>query len=230
MVEDDRADFDNLVWDISDEAWVKSQKRLRYTPTCLLAASLAEQKFGQHAEFVSPLHISGFNVLYKINLEDTSLDVMVRLPCPELSQFPHEKVTVEAATMKYVAQNTYIPIPQIYHHGFDSELGPFIILQHIKNDLSLSHELRLPNEDLDATYVLDTNTSKDVLMKYDVKIAGYLLQLSKLNFPRIGSLLKVEGNGDDTPYYATKGRPMSMNMNNMIQLANIPGAVLPPPG
>ena len=228
MVEDDRADFDNLVWDKNDEAWEKSQRRLRYTQTCLLAASLAEQKFGQPAKFVSPVHIGGYNVLYKIHLEETSLDVMVRLPCPELCQFPHEKVVAEAAIMKYVANRTNIPIPQLFHHGFDSELGPFLIIQHITNSLTLSHELRLPNKDPDAAYCLDPGISEEVHMKYDVKVATYLLQLSKLNFPRIGSLAEVEGSGVDEPTYAIKGRPLSMNMSNMIQLANIPRAILPP--
>ncbi|KAF6514117.1 hypothetical protein HZS61_006373 [Fusarium oxysporum f. sp. conglutinans] len=48
------------------------------------------------------------------------------------------------------------------------------------------------------------------------------MQLSAPSFTRIGSLVK-----NDSGDYAVAGRPITQNMNNMIQLANIPRSVLP---
>ncbi|EKD14414.1 phosphotransferase [Drepanopeziza brunnea f. sp. 'multigermtubi' MB_m1] len=66
---------DNLAWDKSDEASEISQKRLRRTGTSELAASLAAQKFGRKARFEPPLLISGYNILYRIQVEGLTPDV-----------------------------------------------------------------------------------------------------------------------------------------------------------
>lgn len=46
--------------------------------------------------------------------------------------FPDEKVRYEAAVMRYIAANTTIPVPHVYHHATAAEnpigIGPFIIM------------------------------------------------------------------------------------------------------
>jgi hypothetical protein len=54
-----------------------------------------EEMFGKKASFVSPLIVGGFNLLYRFHLEDTSPDILVRLPIPSLVQFPEEKTMQE---------------------------------------------------------------------------------------------------------------------------------------
>ncbi|KAJ5034957.1 uncharacterized protein L3040_008224 [Drepanopeziza brunnea f. sp. 'multigermtubi'] len=89
---------DNLAWDKSDEASEISQKRLRRTGTSELAASLAAQKFGRKARFEPPLLISGYNILYRIQVEGLTPDVYVRLPCPDWAQLSCEKTLREGNT------------------------------------------------------------------------------------------------------------------------------------
>ncbi|KAL5316963.1 hypothetical protein ACEPPN_016015 [Leptodophora sp. 'Broadleaf-Isolate-01'] len=220
---DARAQLDNLAWDKNDEAWEMSQKRLRRRDTCELAASLGGEKFGRPATFSPPLIIGGYNILYKVQVEGIPSDVYVRLPCPEWVQFPIEKTLHEGATTRYVREHTEIPVPEVFYHGGRSELGPFMILQHVENHGLLVDRIKTPNLDADVTSILDPNISEAVLSDFYGKVARCLLKISQLSFDRIGSLSE---NVDST--FSVTGRPLSKNMNDMLQLANIPRSVLPP--
>jgi aminoglycoside phosphotransferase (APT) family kinase protein len=220
---DARAQLDNLAWDRNDEASEISQKQLRRRDTCELAASLAEQKFGRKAIFGPPLIIGGYNVLYKIQVEGLDCDVYVRLPCPDWVQFPIEKTLQEGATARYIEQHTQIPVPKVFYYGGESDLGPFMILQHLENRGLMSLRMKTPNPDPDLPSVLDPSISETVLSKFYENAALCLLQISRLSFDRIGSLSENDDNN-----FSVTGRPLSKNMNDMLQLANIPRAVLPP--
>ncbi len=218
----DRQDFDNVAWDKNDEAWEESQKQLRLKSTCRLVESLVGQKFGKRATVASPLIIGGYNILYRICLEGASADVIVRVPCPNLAQFPEEKTLREVAIARYIKQNTQIPVPRLFWHGQNPGVGPFIIFQYVENRWDLSDALTIPNQHPDTTPVLNHNISETILKNLYNKVACCLLQLSQPSFPRIGSLVE-----SDRGTYSVAGRPITQNMNNMIQLANIPRAVLP---
>jgi hypothetical protein len=128
----------------------------------------------------------------------------------------------------------YPDIRIIYHIGYDirigksgqdSTVGPFVIIERIENCRSVSARLTRPSEDPSAPHVLDPNVSETTLEVIWGKVAHCLLQLSRITFPRIGSL--VEAN-DST--YEVAGRPITHNMTDMVRLANIPRDVLPPKG
>ncbi|KAK4158280.1 hypothetical protein C8A00DRAFT_10976 [Chaetomidium leptoderma] len=229
---DQQEELDNLIWNKNDEDSDKSLKQMRLTATCREVERLAEQMFKRPATLVSPLAAGGFNILYRIRFAGgVSPDVMVRLPWPSLVQFPDEKIVQEAATAKCVAEHTQVPIPQHFFHGRDPTLGPFIILQHIDHRRSMSARLTTPHDDPSVPHVLDPDISDATLEDLWGKAARCLVQLSRLSFPRIGAL--VEGGDDDRPggsYYAVAGRPITHNMTDLVRLANIPRAVLPPPG
>ncbi|KAL2020614.1 hypothetical protein VTK56DRAFT_8104 [Thermocarpiscus australiensis] len=169
--------------------------------------------------------MGGFNILYRVRLEGVSPDVMVRVPAPSLVQFPEEKTAQEAATARYIAGATQVPIPRQIHYGRDAVLGPFIILEHVENRWSMSARLTRPNDDPNAQHVLDPNVPEDALEDLWSKVARCLLQLARLSFPRIGGLVEVSENS-----YDVAGRPITHNMTDMVRLANIPRAVLPPEG
>ncbi|QPC78169.1 hypothetical protein HYE68_008921 [Fusarium pseudograminearum] len=220
-----RESFDDLAWDENDEAWEKSQKQLRLKSTCRKVEALAETALGKtSASLVSPIFFGGFNVLYRICFEQELSDAFVRIPCPDLVQFPEEKTRYEAATMSYLAQNTTIPVPALFYHTSTSDVGPALILQHIKYVRDMSDALAIPGQDPEETPVLNPNIEEDTLRKLYQKIAVILSQLSRPTFTRIGSLVEGE-NGQ----LSVAGRPITQNMNNMIQLANIPKALLPEP-
>ncbi|KAH8722008.1 phosphotransferase [Ilyonectria robusta] len=205
---DGQEELDNLVWDKNDDDGDESLKQMRLKTRCRQVEDLSEQKFGKKATLMSSLIIGGFNILYRISLEGLTCDVMVRLPCPNLVQFPEEKTIQEAATAGFIAKNTQVPVPKQYFYGPDSPVGPFVILQYIQNCGSMSARLTAPNDDPNAQHG---------------KAARCLLQLSRLKFPRIGSLVEAEDGS-----YNIAGRPITHNMADMVRLANIPRAVLPP--
>ncbi|KAI5854506.1 phosphotransferase [Durotheca rogersii] len=218
-------ELDNLVWDKNDEDSDKAQKEMRLKTTCRKVEELVEEKFGKSATLISPLIFGGFNILYRIRLEGTSPDIMVRLPCPSLVQFPDEKTIHEAATAAFIAKQTRLPIPRHLFYGEDSPVGPFVIMERVENCGSVSARLTRPSEDSSAPHVLDPNVSESTLEAIWGKIAHCLLQLCRITFPRIGSL--VEAN-DGTCEVAS--RPITHNMTDMVRLANIPLRVLPPRG
>ncbi|TVY57698.1 hypothetical protein LSUE1_G010245 [Lachnellula suecica] len=226
-MDDDRADFDNVAWDRSDEAWEESQKLFRRVSTLHKIESFVTQKFGKTATWVTPMRIGGYNNLYRMRIEGSKDDVMIRLPQPSLAQFPGEKTLREAAIASFIAQNTRVPAPRVLFHGLsspDSEVGPFIIIQHVENRGSMSHALAMPNEkDPSEAHMLNPDVSEDVLESFYGKVAVHLLQLFEPSFARIGSLAQT---GEKA--FSVAGRPITQNMNNMLQLANIPRATLPP--
>ncbi|KAF5974580.1 hypothetical protein FBULB1_7716 [Fusarium bulbicola] len=88
---DGQEEHDNLVWDKNDEVVEVAQQQMRLKTFCRKVEGFVKQKFGRPATLISPLMMGGFNVLYRVRVEDMSPDVMVRLPCPSLVQFPVEK-------------------------------------------------------------------------------------------------------------------------------------------
>jgi hypothetical protein len=182
-----------------------------------------EQKFGKRAILVPPLRAGGYNFLYRLRLEGVSTDVVVRQPMATQAQFPEEKTFREAATAMYIQENTQLPIPRIFYHGKSPEIGPFMILQHVKHRRDLSDLLTIPDQSPDVTQVLNPDILETTLENIYNKAARYLLQLSQPTFPRIGSLVQ-ETKGDNS-VYSVAGRPITQNMNNMLQLGNIPRSV-----
>lgn len=88
----------------------------------------------------------------------------------------------------------------------------------------MSHALAMPDEkDPNEAHMLNPDVSDDVLEKFYSKVAVFLQQLFEPSFPRIGALDQSEKN-----IFSVGGRPLTQNMNNMVQLANIPRAVLTP--
>lgn len=219
---DGQEELDNLVWDKNDEDEDESQKQMRLKTTCRQVENLAKQKFGERATLISPLIIGSFNIIYRISLEGLH-DVLIRLPCPNLVQFPEEKTIQEAATAGFIAKNTQVPVPRQYFYGPDSPIGPFIILRYIENCGSMSARLTAPDDDPNAQHVLNPNISEAGLDSLWGKAARCLLQLSRLEFPQIGYLVEAEDGS-----YRIAGRPITHNMTDMVRLANIPRAVLPP--
>lgn len=220
-----RQDSDNLAWDRSDELWEDALRQVRLSSQCRKVESLAERKTGKPATLVPPLIIGGFNVLYPIQLEGSPAPVLVRLPCPNQAVFPEEKTFAEAATATYIAQRTRVPVPKVLHHGVDPDIGPFMIIQDLGSRRGMGHALQGPRDDPNETAVLDPEISESRLKALYVKMARCVLQLAQPTFPRIGALAEA---GPDS--YCVTGRPITLNMSNMVQLSNIPRPIFPPEG
>ncbi|KAL2755901.1 hypothetical protein ACRALDRAFT_1076671 [Sodiomyces alcalophilus JCM 7366] len=166
-----RQDSDNLAWDRSDALWEEAIKHVRSSAACRRIESFAEKMFAKPAVLVTPLIIGGFNVLYPIRIEGLSDNVLIRLPCPNQAVFPEEKTLAEAATAAYVSQSTRIPIPKLFNHGIDPDIGPFMIIQDLGSRRVMGQALEAPREDPSEPAVLRPDISESKLKCLYVKLA-----------------------------------------------------------
>jgi hypothetical protein len=219
-------DADDLAWDRSDDLWEAAVKQVRMTASCLKASSIAGRKFGKPATFVSPLIIGGYNVLYPVQIEGSSDNVLVRMPCPNQAIFPEEKTLAEAATAAYISQYTQISVPKIFYYDVDDlDVGPYIIMQDLGSRRGMGRALEKPRENPDDTPILNPEISEEKLKGLYLGMARYVIQLAQPAFPCIGALVEKSPGS-----YEVAGRPITLNMNNMVQLSNVPKSILPPEG
>ncbi|RDL31365.1 uncharacterized protein BP5553_09574 [Venustampulla echinocandica] len=233
----DKQFFDDVAYERSDVALEETEKSFRRISTCRELSSLMERYLGNRSNLRRRLIKGSYNVIYKFTVEDRGAEgrgeeIILRIPFPGVVQFPDEKTLMETATMLYVSEKTSIPTPPVYYYGLSIEnptgIGPFIIMGYVENDGAFSQALDDPEHlGKDGPPALDPNVPEEKLEFLYGQMAGYLLQLSKLKFPRIGSLLP-SSNGHGLP--SVEGRPISLNMNSLIQLANVPPIVLPAKG
>lgn len=181
--------------------------------------------FAKPATLVTPLIIGGFNVLYPIRIEGLPTNVLVRLPCPNQALFPEEKTLAEAATAACISQRTLVPIPKLFSHGIDPDIGPFMIIEDVGSRRGMGQVLEAPRDDPNDTPVLQPDIPEDKLKCQYFKMARCGLQLAQATFPCIGSLVETSNKS-----YRVMGRPITLNMSNMVQLSNVPTCIFPPKG
>lgn len=117
------------------------------------------------------------------------------------------------------AEYTQLPVPDLITHGNDPDAGPFMIIQDLKARRNMSKCLEKPRQDSDESPVLDPNISDSKIRSVYGQMARCLLQLAQPTFPRIGSLSRTDSE------FGVTGRPITMNMSNMVQLSNIPQSI-----
>jgi hypothetical protein len=140
--------------------------------------------------------------------------------------FPEEKVRNEVAVMRYIQDQTSIPIPFIFHWGTKKEspleLSPFIIMEYIDHNTNMYDVLNMPGCPKADRGILASNINEAKLEALYGELASILLKLPKLSLPRIGSLSQV----DDFTWEVAH-RPLSMPMNELIRLGSLPQSKLP---
>lgn len=66
--------------------------------------------------------------------------------------------------MRYIAANTTIPVPKIYGWGTADEnptgLGPFMVMEYIEYERTLSEALKDPSLEIDDPHILDPNIAE----------------------------------------------------------------------
>ncbi|KAH8900659.1 hypothetical protein GQ53DRAFT_835607 [Thozetella sp. PMI_491] len=217
-----RQDSDNLAWDRSDELWEEAIKQVKLSSTCRTVEAFATKLFGKPTTLVTPLIIGGFNVLYPIRIDGSPTNALVRMPCPNQALFPEEKTLAEAATAACISKHTQLPVPKVFYHGIDPDIGPFMAIQDLGSRRSMSQALEAPREDPNDPPVLNPDIAENKLECLFVQMARCMLKLAQPTFPRIGSL------GETSPgCYSVTGRPVTLNMSNMVQLSNIPKSIFP---
>ncbi|KAI9841099.1 MAG: hypothetical protein M1837_001003 [Sclerophora amabilis] len=221
---DVRMSFDDAAWERSDEIFDAWKRKLHQEDTLRAIGTLIIKHRGGVPEELCPPMRGAFNVCIRMKFKDGG-SALIRFPCPGVSMFPEEKVRQEVATMRFLAEKTSIPVPFILHYGMTDEsphhLGPFIIMDYVEHAYTMTAALNRPDLGWEDRPILDPHVSQDRLEFVYGQMAEILLQLSQLSFPRICSLAPVDDDGDDDSGVIAS-RPLTFNMNDLVQLGNFP--------
>ncbi|KAM7219498.1 phosphotransferase-3 [Rhypophila decipiens] len=217
---------DDLAWDRSDELHEDAMRQVRLRSTCHRIEALAQKVFEGPVTLVPPIIIGGFNVLYPIRIQDRPEDkILFRLSCPNQAIFPQEQTEAEAATARYLAEFSTLPVPRIFHQGTEPDLGPYMIMHDLGARRCMRDALEAPRDDPDDTPILNPEISETNLKRLYTKMAKCVYRLAQPIFPRIGALVETSPG-----VFEVLGRPITLNMSNMFQLSNIPPSIFPPRG
>lgn len=219
---DERQPFDSDAWDKYEQHQDDALRKQAEPEFADAIEALVTHKCGRPATH-GQCYGGAFNLHHRIHLEgeDPSSDLIIRLPWPFGSNFTGEKILYEAAITKCLRLNTHIPTPEIIHYSRDSDIGPFILFRFIENKGDMTDPLAVPGRDYQETPLLNPELSDSKLQSLWGGMAWCLLELAKPTFPRIGSLLEVDGS------LQVAGRPLTINMATMTTLANIPDSIFP---
>lgn len=211
--------FDDVAWEESENiesAWVKYI--LKETTLRAIGDFIVKHRKGIPTEMCDPA-AGAFNVHFRMKFKDGGSDI-IRFPKPGCSMFPEEKVRNEVATIRYIQDNTSIPVPFILHWGTREEsplgLGPFIIMEYINHETDVGKVLNMPELDWRDRPRLNPHVDPNKLKLLYRQLADVLLQLSKLEFPNIGSLDEV-----DEYSWEARRRPLSIHMNELVRLGTV---------
>ncbi|RMZ79404.1 hypothetical protein DV738_g3332, partial [Chaetothyriales sp. CBS 135597] len=182
------------------------------------ADQLAAQ-YGAMATAASYFSQGAFNRCYEVKLKEGPSTIL-RFPILSKVAFRKEKVIDEVTVIKYIARQTSIPTPRLIKVS-DSSWGPCIAMEFIKGRL-LSDCLKDANREPEKVEILDPAISTQTLTQAYKIMAKILIQLSKCEFTRIGGLSR-----DESRRWCIGKRPMTVNANQLVALANYPPAELP---
>ncbi|EAU39521.1 predicted protein [Aspergillus terreus NIH2624] len=132
--------------------------------------------------------------------------------------------------MRFIEQHTSIRVPHVLYHGMTegspAGLGPFIVMEYIENDSDLVDALNIPGRTDNDRPILDPNITEDRLRSVYSQMAEILLQLGRYPFREIGCISSKDDD-DDYGEYVVTHRPLTINMNELVQLGGFPPHLLP---
>ncbi|KAI5272897.1 hypothetical protein E4T47_03968 [Aureobasidium subglaciale] len=169
----------------------------------------------QHCRFVGRIN-GGFNICFKVVFDD-GIAWAVRFPIPGWVMDPEQKIRREAAVIKYIQENTRIPVPRLIAHGtasdnHDPKIGPFIISEWVDGVSLVSLMEKLPRPGYGM--VLRKDLDDDFLYKVHSQIAEVLLELASHDFDKIGSL-EVSEKVNGSISWSIQNRPLTLKMNEI---------------
>ena len=221
--------FDEVVWDKSDELFAAWKKKLFNEDVFREIGRLIIQHRGDLRMNLFHHKKGAFNVILRMKFLDGG-SAIIRFPAPGYSVFSEEKVKREVSTMHFIEQNTGIRIPHVLHYVMTkeapAELGPFIIMEYIENDADLVDALNIPGRSDDDRPILDPNIADERLRSVYSEMAEFVLQLARHSFRAIGCISANEDDDFDNKWTATD-RPLTINMNELVQLGGFPPHLLP---
>lgn len=218
--------YDDAAWEISDrvaDAWALYILDLKIFQK--IGNFLLEHHQASDAVEFTILQTGAFNTALQMNFERTRAAI-IRFPLPGAIMFPEEKVRNEVAAMRFIGDQTTIPVPFVIHSGekkdSPSELCSFIIMEYIEHHANMIDILKTPERPVEERVTLNSDINQTKLQALYRELASVLFSLSNLSQNRIGSLSQV----DDFTWEVV-GRPLSINMNELVRLGTLPQSKLP---
>ncbi|KAH8427096.1 phosphotransferase family protein [Aspergillus melleus] len=215
---------DDLAWEQAEETadkWLEQFLDVDFLRP--IADFMLEHNRGIATEFAI-LRKGSYNISLRLKYRNGA--TVIRLSQPGAALFPEEKVENEVAVMRYIADQTSIPIPFIHHSDTKKEspleLSPFIIMDYIEHETKMYDALNIPGCPKEQRGILDPEIAEDKLDMLYGQMADALLRLSVPSLPRIGSLSQI-----NNFTWEVKGRPLSMNMNELVRIGGLPRSQLP---
>ncbi|KAL9117030.1 MAG: hypothetical protein Q9187_006439, partial [Circinaria calcarea] len=214
--------FDEIAETDGDDecrAWLEKVFDSRDEIVTFVAARREEGGAGKFLHYLN----GSFNLCICIEFSNGGPKSIIRFPKAghTATALRDEKVANEVQFMKYLSQNTTIPLPRVISWGSTEEspqlLGPFIIMDYI-DGTRLSTLLKQETENDEDEVILNpgiNDTTLDIV--YD-QIADYMLQLSQLDFTGIGAV--SEDPASNT--WSVTGRPLTYNMNELASVSGYP--------
>lgn len=143
---------------------------------------------------------------------DGGADAIIRFLRQGHSVSRDEKTQNEVETIKFIHENTAIPVPRLLGWGLTKDsprqLGPFIISEFVEG-VSLSSILA-DRTDVQKLW-LNPNIDTKILDIIYEQIADFMLQLYQFNFSSIGAISK----DTETGSWSVKRRPLTYSMNEL---------------
>lgn len=133
-----------------------------------------------------------------------------------------EKVAAEVATIGVIRKHTEIPVPEVKAWGIaaDNELGlgPFIMFSFLEG-VSLGAVLQNP---VKGERMMREDVSDETIRTIYRQIARFMLQLSKLDFDRIGSLSPTSGeSAKDDDVITVQSRPFTSKAHEILNVGGV---------
>ncbi|QKX62131.1 uncharacterized protein TRUGW13939_09288 [Talaromyces rugulosus] len=224
-----RMKFDDVAWDRSDAIYAAWKKKLFNKDVFRkIGDFIVKHRRGPPDELFSPQK-GAFNLIFRMKFRDGG-SAIIRFPIPGISVFAEEKVKREVSVMRFIERHTSIRVPHVLHYGMTEEslagLGPFIVMEYIENDADMGDALNTPSLSVEERCVLDPDIDEDRLRSVYSDMADILLQFSRKSFDQIGSITNNE-EGDFDDEWVASHRPLTINMNELVQLADFPAHLLP---
>lgn len=161
-------------------------------------------------------HHGAFNAGMKMVFSDGTT-WMVRFPRVGMicDQFADEKVAMEVTALNLIRDGTTIPVPKVQAWAPAASnplgLGPFIMMDFI-NGVSLGDLLRDPDAQRPSRVIREDISDGDIETIYR-QTATFLLQLFRLDFSQIGSLLSPHVEVQSP----TPLRPLTLKAHSILQ-------------
>ena len=177
-------------------AWIRKLIDARDEIVAFVDARLDGKGDGEYLGFLK----GSFNLCYHIGFGERRPSALIRFAKPghTVSSWRAEKVTNEVRFIEFLREHTTIPLPYVHCWGSVEEspqrLGPFIIMDFIQGTRLLTF-LRQPTEDDQADMILNPTIDEETLNTLYGQPADYILQISRFEFPHIGSISKDASDG-----------------------------------